>query len=192
MRKVILLMHVSLDGFVAGPNGELDWIFFDKEMEVHGKHVSDNVDTAIYGRVTYQMMASFWPTVPSNPNSSQHELEHADWVEHVSKIVISESLDKAEWNNTTLIKDNIADEISKLKQQPGKDMMIFGSPRLSHNLMQLGLIDEFQLTLNPIVLGSGIPLFKDIKEKFKLKLLSSKPFDSGVIALHYQIESKIN
>jgi dihydrofolate reductase len=81
--------------------------------------------------------------------------------------VISKSLDKAEWNNTTLITDNIADEISKLKQQPGKDMMIFGSPRLSHNLMQLGLIDEFQLTLNPIILGSGIPLFKDIKEKFK-------------------------
>jgi dihydrofolate reductase len=192
MRKVILLMHVSLDGFVAGPNGELDWIFFDKEMEDHGKRVSDNVDTAIYGRVTYQMMESFWPTVPSNPDSSQHELEHADWVEHVSKIVISKSLDKAEWNNTTLIKENIADEISKLKQQPGKDMMIFGSPRLSHNLLQLGLIDEFQLTLNPIVLGSGTPLFKDIKEKFKLKLLSSKPFDSGVIALHYLIESKIN
>jgi dihydrofolate reductase len=188
MRKLIQLMHVSLDGFVAGPNGELDWIYFDKEMEDHGKHVSNNVDTTIYGRVTYQMMESFWPTVPSNPDSSQHELEHAEWVEHVSKIVISKSLDKAEWNNTTLIKDNIADEISKLKQQPGNDMMIFGSPRLSHNLMQLGLIDEFQLILNPIVLGSGIPLFKDIKEKFKLKLLSSNPFESGVVALHYQTE----
>jgi dihydrofolate reductase len=114
MRKVIQLMHVSLDGFIAGPNGELDWIFYDKEMEDHAKHVMGNVDTAIYGRVTYQMMESFWPTVPSNPDSSQHELEHADWVEHVSKIVISKSLDKAEWNNTTLIKNNITDEISKL------------------------------------------------------------------------------
>jgi dihydrofolate reductase len=188
MRKVILFMHVSLDGFIAGPNGELDWIFYDKEMENHAKQVMGKVDTAIYGRVTYQMMESFWPTVPSNPDSSQHELEHADWVEHVSKIVISKSLDKAEWNNTTLIKNNITDEISKLKQLPGKDMMIFGSPRLSHYFMQLGLIDEFQLTLNPIVLGSGTPLFKDINESFKLKLLSSKPFDSGVIALHYQIE----
>lgn len=191
MRKIILFMHVSLDGFVEGPNGEndLDWISYDKEMEKHAENTIQNVDAAIYGRVTYQMMEGYWPTVPSNPSSSHHDMNHAQWIEQVTKIVISSSLETVEWNNTILIKDNILKEISALKKQPGKDMMIFGSPSLSYTLMQLGLIDELKLTLNPVLLGKGIPLFKDIKEKCKLKLKNSKTFDSGVVALHYQIDN---
>lgn len=190
MRKIILFMHVSLDGFVADPNGGLDWISYDKDLENHADNVIQNkIDAAIYGRVTYQLMESYWPTVPSNPSSSEHDLNHAHWVEHVSKIVVSRSLETAEWNNTTLIRDNILEEISSLKKQPGKDMMIFGSPRLSYTLMQLGLIDEIQITLNPVLLGHGIPMYKDIEDKRKLKLLSSKTFNSGVVALHYQVDN---
>ncbi|MCL5995890.1 MAG: dihydrofolate reductase family protein, partial [Chloroflexi bacterium] len=139
-----------------------------------------------YGRVTYQMMESYWPTVLTNPSSTKHEIEHARWIENVPKIVFSKTLEKVEWNNTRLIKENIAEEISKLKQQPGKDLVIFGSPGLAHSFMRLGLIDEYRLTVNPIILGSGKPLFRNVEDKMKLKLLKAQTFNSGVVGLHYE------
>lgn len=188
MRKVISLMHISLDGFVAGPSGEMDWIGYDDEIFQYAIDLASNTDAAIYGRVTYQMMEGHWPTVLTNPDSTPQELHHANWVENVHKIVFSKSLETAEWNNTTLIKENIAEEMSKLKQQPGRDMMIFGSATITHTLANLGLIDEYRLTVSPVVLGNGIPLFKDVKEMLKLKLLESKTFANvGVVALHYQV-----
>ncbi len=188
MRKVISLMHMSLDGFVAGPNGEMDWIGYNEEIFQHAIDLASETDAAIYGRVTYQMMKGYWPTVLTNPESTPQELHHADWVENVHKIVFSKTLETAEWNNTTLIKENIAEEMDKLKQQTGKDMMIFGSASITHTLADLGLIDEYRLTISPVVLGSGTPLFKDVKEMLKLKLLGAKTFaDVGVVALHYQV-----
>jgi dihydrofolate reductase len=186
MRKVVLFMHISLDGFAAGPNGELDWISYDQELEKYAEEIVSTVGAPLYGRVTYQMMESYWPTVLTNPASTKHDLEHAQWIENIPKIVFSKSLEKVAWNNTRLIKDNIVEEISKLKQQPGKDLVIFGSPGLAHTFMQLDLIDEYRLTVNPVVLGSGIPLFKDIKDRIDLKLLNAKTFGSGVIGLHYE------
>lgn len=186
MRKVVLFMHISLDGFAAGPNGELDWISYDEELEKYAEEVVRTVGAPLYGRVTYQMMESYWPTVLTNPAATRHEIEHAHWVENIPKIVFSKTLEKVEWNNTTLIKDNIAVEISKLKQQPGKDLVIFGSPGLAHTLMRLDLIDEYRLTVNPVILGSGMPVFKDLKDRGELKLLNTKTFGSGVIALHYE------
>lgn len=106
--------------------------------------------------------------------------------QNISKIVFSKSLEKVEWNNTRLIRDNIAEEISKLKHQPGKNLVIFGSPGLAQTFMQLDLIDEYRLTVNPVVLGSGKPLFRDIKDRTNLKLLETKPFNSGVVGLHYE------
>ena len=186
MRKVVLFMHLSLDGFAAGPNGELDWISYDQELEKYAEEVVSTVGSPLYGRVTYKMMESYWPTVLTNPSATKHDLEHAQWVENVPKIVFSKTLDKVEWNNTRLIKDNIAQEVMKLKQQPGKDLVIFGSPGLTHTFMALDLIDAYRLTVNPVILGQGMPVFKNFKERADLKLLSSKTFNSGVVALHYE------
>lgn len=185
-RNVILLMHVSLDGFVAGPNGEMDWIAIDEEMYRDVADLTSTVDTAIYGRTTYQMMESYWPTVPADPSSTKEELHHAHWVENVQKIVFSTTLEQVGWNNTRLVKENVAEEVAKLKQQPGKNLMIFGSPGLTHTFVQLGLIDDYRITINPVVLGRGIPLFKDVKEQIALKLLTSRTFRSGVVGLHYR------
>ena len=165
MRKVVLFMHISLDGFAAGPNGELDWISYDEELEKYAEEVVSTVGAPLYGRVTYQLMESYWPTVLTSPASTKHEIDHANWVENIPKVVFSRSLDRVEWNNTTLIKDNIAAEVAKLKQQPGKDLMIFGSPGLTHTFLPLDLIDEYQLTVSPVILGRGTPSFKRSRTK---------------------------
>ena len=185
-RKVILLIHASLDGFVAGPNGETDWITIDDEIFKDSNSVANTADAALYGRATFQMMESYWPTVLTNSNSTPAELEHALWMEGVKKIVFSKTLESVEWNNARVIKDNIGEEIIRLKQQPGRNMIIFGSPCLAHSLMERGLIDHFRINVNPIVLGEGIPLFKNADERIHLRLLQSKSFHSGVIGLLYE------
>jgi len=185
-RKIMAFMHVSLDGFVAGPNGEMDWITMDDEIFEDAIDLATEADTALYGRTTYEMMESYWPSVLKSPEATKNELHHATWVENVSKIVFSTSLDKAEWNNTKLMKRNVKYEVAKLKQQPGKNMMIFGSPRLTHSFMQMGLIDEYRINVNPVVLGNGLPLFRNIEDRINLKLLNARTFESGVIGLHYE------
>lgn len=186
MRKVVLFMHLSLDGFAAGPNGELEWIPYTDEAQEYADEVVNTVGTSIYGRVTYEGMESYWPTVPTNPSSSKAERDHANWYINIEKVVISKSLEKIESNNTMLIKENIAEEIAKLKQQPGKDLVIFGSPSIARTFIELDLIDEYQLTISPVVLGSGIQLFQDNKKKINLKLLSTRTLQSGLFGLHYQ------
>jgi dihydrofolate reductase len=186
MRNVIAFMHVSLDGFTCGPNGELEWAIVDDEVNPYVDTLFKSVDTAIYGRVTYELMYGYWPTVPTDPDATPRELAHARWVENVSKLVFSKTLTHADWNNTRVVNDHIAEEIASLKQAPGGDLMIFGSPRLTHTFIHLGLIDEYRLFLNPIVLGGGIPLFQDINGWTKLKLLEAKAFQAGVVGLHYQ------
>jgi dihydrofolate reductase len=186
MRKIISFMHVSLDGFVAGVNGEMNWITMDDEIFEDAIALAATTGTALYGRTTYQMMESYWPTVLTNPTSTKNEIYHADWVENVNKIVFSTSLEKVEWNNTRLIKKNIKEEVTKLKQESGKNMMIFGSPRLTHSFMQMGLIDEYRINVNPVLLGNGIPLFKNLSDRINLKLLKTRTFESGVTGLHYE------
>jgi dihydrofolate reductase len=186
MRNVISFMHVSLDGFTTGPNGELEWAIVNEELNPYIDSLFTHVDVALYGRVTYQLMESYWPTVLTDPNASPRDLAHARWVDTISKIVFSRTLSSVEWKHTRLVKDRIAEEIAALKQEPGQDLMIFGSPGLTHACMHLDLIDEYRLFLNPIVLGGGIPLFQDTSGWQKLKLLEAKAFQSGVVALHYQ------
>jgi len=190
MRKVISFMHVSLDGFVAGPNGEMDWIIMDDEIFKDAIEMASTIDTALYGRTTYQMMEAYWPTVLSNPLSNELELHHACWVENVHKIVFSKTLKKTEWNNSRLIKENIAEKVSALKQQDGKSMMIFGSPKLTHSFMKMNLIDAYRINVNPVVLGRGTPLFKNIHPRIHLKLLKTKKFTSGVAGFYYEQKSK--
>ncbi|MCK8485769.1 dihydrofolate reductase family protein [Paenibacillus sp. MBLB2552] len=188
MRKLVLFLHASLDGFVEGPNGEMDigWVSYDSDLERHAKEILSTADTVIWGRRTYQMMHSYWPSVPSNPSASQHEREHAEWIEKTEKIVFSTTLEKVDWNNSRLVNKDIEKEIRRLKQQPGKDMVILGSPRLAHHFMQLDLIDEYKITVSPVLIGKGLPLFQGLKEKINLKLIENKTFDSGAIGLMYQ------
>lgn len=188
MRKLVLFLHASLDGFVEGPNGEMDigWVSYDADLEKYAKGILSTADTVLWGRGTYQMMYSYWPSVPSNPAASEHERNHAEWIEKTDKVIFSTTLEKVEWNNSRLVKEDVEEEIKNLKQQPGKDMVILGSPRFAHNLMQLDLIDEYKITVSPVLIGGGLPLFQGLKEKINLKLIENKTFDSGAIGLVYR------
>lgn len=188
MRKLVLFMHVSLDGYATDVNDGLDWIPYNEELEKYAKEVVAEVGSPVYGRTTYRMMESYWPTLLDDHNASDHEREHAKWLQGVRKIVISGSMDKAEWSNTLLIKNNIAEEINKLKEQPGNNLVIFGSPGAAKTLLELGLIDEFMLTICPVILGSGKSAFHGAGEKLNLKLLSSRTLQSGIIAARYELE----
>lgn len=185
MRRIISFMHISLDGFVAGPNGEMDWITINEELFEHiGKRISEG-DSAMYGRVTYEMMESYWPTAADKPNATRHDIEHSKWYANAHKVVLSRTMKDAGLANTAIISGNITDRINELKQKPGEDILLFGSPSATHSLILLNLIDGYWLFVNPIILGRGIPLFTDIKEKIKLKLLATRQFDCGVTELSY-------
>jgi dihydrofolate reductase len=186
MRKLVLFMHTSLDGFVAGPNGEMDWIIVSEEMFDYAGQRTDAADTALYGRVTYDMMESYWPTAGDKPGASKHDKQHSTWYNNVEKVVISRTMKGKELPRTTVVSENITPEIRELKQKAGREIVIFGSPGASHLLMANGLIDDFWLFVNPILLGQGIPLFKNIRQREQLKLVTNRPFSSGVICLQYE------
>jgi len=194
-RKIISFMPLSLDGFVAGPNGEMDWIKVDEEIFDHvGKRISEG-DTALYGRVTYQMMESYWPTAADKPNASKHDIEHSKWYSKVHKVVLSKTMKDAALTNTTIISDKFSDRINEIKKShpasgsiANQDILLFGSPTATHSLIQLNLIDGYWLFVNPIILGRGIPLFADIKDKIELNLVTTRPFTCGVTELNYTVD----
>ena len=186
MRKLVLFMHTSLDGFVAGPNGEMDWINVDEEIFDYAGQRTNEADTALYGRVTYQMMESYWPTAAQLPTATKHDVEHSKWYNKVAKVVLSRTLKGSNLTNTLIIDGNLAAEIVKLKQEAGKDILMFGSPTAAHSLIAEKLIDDYWLFVNPVLLGRGIPLFTGVKEKSALKLVDSNIFSSGVVCLHYE------
>lgn len=189
MRKIISFMHISLDGFVAGPNGEMDWIKVDQELfEYAGKRISKG-NTALYGRVTYQMMENYWPAAGDKPAATKHDIEHSAWYNKIHKVVLSKTIENTGLTNTTIISDNLPDSINEIKQQAGEDILLFGSPTATHSLIQQDLIDGYWLFVNPIILGQGIPLFTDVKDKIKLKLLpTTRQFTSGVTELNYTVD----
>jgi dihydrofolate reductase len=168
----------SLDGFFESSSKKLDWVITDAEFFDYAKGLLRTVDTLLFGRATYQNMASYWPTAPVD--------EIAGYMNNLPKIVFSKTLQTVDWNNSRLVRNNIQEEVSKLKKQPGKDMVVFGSAMLASYLLQVGLVDEYRVILQPVLLGSGNPLFKDIKEQIRLKLISARTFSSGVVLLHYQ------
>ncbi len=185
MKNVVFFVHTSLDGFVAGPQGEMDWIIVNDEIFDFVKNLTDDTDMALYGRVTYEMMEGYWPTAGDQPGASKHDIEHSKWYKKIPKIVLSRTLAGKQPANTQIISDHLADEINRLKQGDGKTILIFGSPSASHALMAEGLIDGYWLFVNPIVLGRGIPVFANVKDRDALRLVKSHVFSSGVIALHY-------
>jgi dihydrofolate reductase len=150
--------------------------------------MTEQADTALYGRVTYQMMESYWPTAADKPNATKHDKEHSEWYNRVSKVVLSTTLNNKGLAKTQIISEGITEQVNKLKRQEGKNILIFGSPGAANSLLKLGLIDEFWLFLNPILLGKGIPVFKDNTNVIKLNLRETKIFSYGVIALHYSKE----
>jgi dihydrofolate reductase len=190
MRKIISFMHISLDGFVAGPNGEMNWIKVDEEIFDHvGKRIAET-DTALYGKVTYEMMQSYWPLAGGKPNASKHDIDHSKWYNKAHKIVLSKTMKNADLPNTTIISDNLSDRINEIKQLAGSEILLFGSPTATHALIQQNLIDGYWLFVNPIILGQGIPLFAGSTDKRKLKLITTRQFSSGVTELNYLVDKQ--
>ena len=182
MRKLLVFNLITLDGFFEGPGQNIDWHNVDAEFNEFALEQLAELGVIIFGRVTYQGMASFWPT----PFALENDPVVAAQMNSISKIVVSRTLDKVEWNNTRLIKDNLAQEITRLKEQPGKDLAIFGSANLAASLLQMGLIDEIRVIVNPLLLGQGTPLFQGIAAPLKLKLLKTRTFHNGNLLLCYE------
>ena len=175
---------VTLDGFFEGPNQDINWHRVDEEFNEFAIQQLNEIGTLLFGRITYEMMSSYWPTdlaISDDP-------EVAGLMNRLPKVVFSKTLNAAEWTNTKLIKENIVDEVLKLKQQTGKDIAIFGSSNLAVALAEGGLIDEYRMIVNPVFLGQGTPLLKGIKEKLNLKLLSTRTFTNGNVLLIYAPE----
>jgi dihydrofolate reductase len=187
MRKLSLLMHTSLDGFVGGPKGEMDWIYVDEEIFDVAGALTDDSDLALYGRNTFNMMEGHWPTAADKPNASRHTKHHSKWYNSVKKVVFSHTMKKNERDDVIVLSENIPEQIKTIKQDDGKGILAIGSPTAVHTLMENDLIDDYWLFVNPVLLGNGIPLFTDIHDRRKLKLVSSTVYKSGVVCLHYTV-----
>jgi dihydrofolate reductase len=186
MRKLVLFMHTSLDGFVAGPNGEMHWVTVTDDVFDYAKQRTDAADTALYGRNTYEMMQGYWPTAGDQPNATAHDREHSAWYNRVAKVIVSNSMRGTKLPNTTIVGARLTEEINAIKSAPGADIVMFGSPTAAHALSAANLIDEYWLMVNPVLIGSGIPLFKGIQGQIPLTAASATRLPSGVVALQYE------
>jgi len=173
---------VTLDGFFEGPNQDISWHNVDEEFNQFAIEQTTTVGAIVFGRVTYEGMASYWPT----PAAQSDDPEVANLMNTLPKVVVSRTLQKAEWNNTRLITNNVAEEILKMKQAPGNDLAVFGSANLLSSLMRMNLVDEHRVMVNPVLIGSGTPLFKNIAQRINLKLVKVRMFKSGNVLLYYQ------
>jgi dihydrofolate reductase len=182
MRRIFAFLVSSVDGYYEGPNQEFDWPVVDDEFNQFAIEQLSEVDTLIFGRVTYEGMASYWPT----PTAEQNDPEVTGAMNSLNKIVVSRTLGEPTWANTRLVKDDVVGELTRLKQQPGKDMVVMGSSNLTVNLLRAGLVDELRIMVMPVVLGDGHSLFRTAEDRIGLKLVSVKPFESGNVWLTYQ------
>src|SRR5688572_2788871 len=155
MRKLTLLMHVTLDGYVATENGSMDFISFDDELFSDVGNITKDADAALYGRVTYDMMEAYWPNAGKQPNANAHSKDHSEWYNRVTKYVVSRSQPKT-GDKAEVIGKNLPEEVRKIKSLPGKNILMIGSPSVARDLIEAGLIDEFWLSMNPVILGKGI------------------------------------
>jgi dihydrofolate reductase len=188
MRKIIVTMWVTLDGFIAGPNNEMDFVgeVYDEAMGKYEDDLVSAADTLLLGRVTYESFAGSWPYVPDRPGADPGEVAYARKLNAMRKIVFSRTLPRVEWNNSTLEREIVPSEIEKLKREQGRNMVIYGSASVVQELTNYGLIDEYQILVHPFILGDGKPLFKNIKQKVNLKLVNTEARPSGVVVLTYQ------
>ena len=176
---------ISLDGFFEGANHNISWHNVDEEFNEFAIAQLNEIGTLLFGRVTYQMMVSYWPTSEAVKNDPVV----ADLMNRIPKIVVSKTMTTAKWNNTKLMRDQIAEEFSKLKEQSGQDLAIFGSANLMSTLMRMDLIDEHRIMVNPVILGTGTPLFQT-KDKLNFKLLKTRTFWNGNVLLGYESNRK--
>jgi dihydrofolate reductase len=194
MRKLIVFNHVSLDGYFVDQNGDMSWAKADHQDVADGApgaaewdaFVAGNASgdgVLVFGRITYEMMASFWPT----PFAIESMPAVAEGMNSMEKVVFSRTLKQASWNNTKLVKGDLAAEMRKLKKEFGKDMVILGSGSIVAQLAQEGLIDAYQIVVNPIVLGKGRTMFDGVKEKLRLKLTKTRAFGNGNVLLCYEL-----
>jgi dihydrofolate reductase len=192
MRKVIVSMNVTLDGYIAGPESELDWHFksWNEEMARATAEQLSRADTILLGGITYRGMARYWTAAPVSLLAPREDLDFADMLNRYPKVVFSKSMSSVNWNNTRLAKKDIAIEVNALKQEPGKDMIIYGSGKIVAILTQLGLVDEFRMWVHPVVIGCGKPLFSHLHKTLQLRLFKTETFSSGVVILYYEVKNQ--
>jgi dihydrofolate reductase len=190
MRKVFLHINISLDGFIEDDKHEMDWHFVDDEFEEYIKEVLRSIDGMIFGRVAHQLLAEYWPTAASKPGASPRDVETATMMNTLPKYVISRESYQTEWQNSHIISGDVAGEIRNLKDEPGKDIALFAGAGVARSFMQLDLLDEYRLILNPVVLGRGTPLFRNGNDKRNLELLETLRFSSGAMVLTYKPEGR--
>lgn len=183
MRKVILMMQVSLDGFIEGPDRDLSWHRVDDDLHSHFNDLLRTMGAFLDGRVTYELMADYWPTADQDPSSSPAEIEFAGIWRDMPKIVYSRTLVEAGWN-TEVVGDVVVEDVEKLKDQPGGDLAL-GGANLAASFRRLGLIDEYRLYVHPVLVGRGTPLFEATDALTPLRLLESRTFGNGVVLLRY-------
>ena len=183
MRKLIYSMGVSLDGFIAGPAGEIDWSAPDEELHRFHNQQTRETGAHLYGRRLYEVMV-YWETADENPSAAEHELEFARIWKGIPKIVFSTTLEKVE-GNARLASDGLAEEVTRLKEQPGKDLAV-GGAGLAAACMKLGLIDEYRQFVSPVVLGGGTPYFPPLDERINLELVETRTFGSRVVYVRYR------
>jgi dihydrofolate reductase len=188
MRKIIAALVVSVDGFIEGPNGELDWV----DSWEDPFDLLPQIDTCILGRGMYPAYERYWGAILADPEgilpftgkvATKGEIAYVHFAERTPHIVVSRTLDNVAWTNTRIVRD--IEEIRRMKQQPGKDMHAVGGATLVGSLLKGGLIDELRLVVHPILLGGGKALFKDVTERHALKFLGAKPMESGLVRLTY-------
>ncbi|MHB8843676.1 MAG: dihydrofolate reductase family protein [Nitrospirota bacterium] len=182
MRKLTVFNLMTLDGYIAGPDGDISWHNVDEEFQELATAASNSGNTLLFGRVTYELMAGFWPT----PEAIRTDPVVAAGMNRSEKVVFSRTLQKADWNNTRLVKDDMIAEVRRLKQLPGKDLTVLGSGSLVSQLAQEGLIDEYNILLNPVVIGRGKTMFEGLKNRLVLKLTDTRKFGNGNILLKYE------
>jgi dihydrofolate reductase len=183
MRKIVYSMIVSLDGYIAGPNQDIRWTMVDEELHTHFNQQESSASVQLYGRRLYEVMR-YWETADKNPDSSPVELEYARIWQSIPKVVFSRTLAEV-GPNARLVRDNVAKEVAALKAQPGQPMFV-GGAGLAAAFMRLGLIDEYQLYVQPVVLGGGTSFFPPSETKVNLKLLDTRTFSNGTVMLHYR------
>lgn len=185
MGKVILWMQLSLDGFTAGPNGELDWPTVDPEVHQYFNDELRSADTFLYGRKVYEGMAAFWPTADADPAGSPRLADYSQIWKPMPKIVFSRTLEDAEWN-TRVVSQDIAGEVARLREEPDTFHVLFGGAEIASTFIQQDLIDEYRLFLHPVVLGDGASLFSGLDDRINLRLVESQTFDSAVVHVRYE------